>query len=116
VANDEANVNKLKIITLKSGSFLTIRDLQSQDQGTYQCSGRNFLGTAKGSTLLIVEVAEPEGDSYLVIIGGALVALVLIAIFIVAGSYAKRYRLKSQMQREREREVERTQPADGMRI
>ena len=116
MVDDDANINKLKIIKLQSGSFLTIRDLLSEDQGTYTCSGRNFLGKADGAILLIVEVAEPEGDSYLIIIGGTLVALVLIAIFIVAGAYAKRYRRQTQMQRERVREVERTQPADGMRI
>ena len=52
----------------------------------------------------------------MVIIGGTLVGLVLVAIFIVAGSYAKRYRRQHQIQEEREREVQRTQPADGMRI
>ena len=114
--DDKANVDKLHITKMKSGSFLTVRDLETVDQGTYRCSGKNFIGKATGEILLIVEVSEPEGDSYLIIIGGTLVVLVLVAIFIVAGSYAKRYRRQAQLQREREREVERTQPVDGMRI
>ena len=52
----------------------------------------------------------------LLLLGGVLVALVLIAIFIVAGAYAKKYRREAQRRRERETAVQRTVPAEGMRI
>ena len=42
---------------------------------------------------MVVEVSEPEGDNYLLLVGGILVAFVVVAIFIVAGTYAKKYRL-----------------------
>ena len=41
---------------------------------------------------MVVEVSEPEGDNYLLLVGGILVAFVVVAIFIVAGTYAKKYR------------------------
>ena len=49
-------------------------------------------------------------------LGGTLVGLVIIAIFIVAGAYAKKLRSENQRRRERERNVASTVPADGLRI
>ena len=118
------------IVDLKSGSTLTIRDLVPEDSGFYKCKGENFMGSDESEISLVVEEAEPEGDGYLLIIGkfkdfftkfkkplgGTLVGLVIIAIFIVAGAYAKKLRSENQRRRERERNVASTVPADGLRI
>ena len=45
-----------------------------------------------------------------------MVGLVIIAIFIVAGAYAKKLQSETQRRRERERNVASTVPADGLRI
>ena len=62
------------------------------DQGNYKCKAHNFLGDIEAEILMVVEVSEPEGDNYLLLVGGILVAFVVVAIFIVAGTYAKKYR------------------------
>ena len=66
------------------------------DQGNYKCKAHNFLGETDAEILMVVEVSEPEGDNYLLLVGGILVAFVVVAIFIVAGTYAKKYRLTKQ--------------------
>ena len=119
------------IVSLLSGSTLKIRNLVSEDSGIYKCVGENFMGDISGDISLVVEEAKPEGDGYLLIVGqyieqfitiikpflgGVLVALVLIAIFIVAGAYAKKYRREAQRRREKENAVQKTVPAEGMRI
>ena len=68
------------------------RELDILDQGNYKCKAHNFLGEIEASILMVVEVSEPEGDNYLLLVGGILVAFVVVAIFIVAGTYAKKYR------------------------